>query len=199
MSPKTSAFDRTVGTGADVTGRKGKRRQRFLHAFKQYLGIFFYLWVVLGLLVLHETIVLAKYHISFAHWGVAVTTAFVLAKVMLILEELDVARGFKERPLVYPIVYKSVVFAALLIAFYTAEEIGVGLWRGKTLPESIPSIGGGTPQGILATGLIVSLALVPYFAYREVGRALDEGELRALLFKRGRKAGTGGEAAPSTG
>ena len=33
-------------------------------------------------------------------------------------------------------------------------------------------------------GLISSVALVPYFAFEELGQALGEDQLRALLFKR---------------
>jgi hypothetical protein len=34
--------------------------------------------------------------------------------------------------------------------------------------------------------LIVSLSLVPYFAFRAIGGVLGEGELRAILFTRRR-------------
>jgi hypothetical protein len=70
------------------------------------------------------------------------------------------------------------------ILFYVAEETGGGLLRGDTLRASIPSIAGGTPQGMLGAEVITSLALVPYFAFKEVGKAFGERQLHEALFTR---------------
>lgn len=180
-----------------MAGQKRDWKRSLVDASRHFFGLFLYLWVMYGLFLLHESVVLARYNIPFTRWGVAIVSAFILAKIMLVMEEFDVARGFEERPLIYPILYKSVVFAVVFIVFYIAEEVVGGFWRGKILSESIPSIGGGTPQGMLVAVVIVTFALVPYFAFRELGRAIGEDELRAILFKRGRKAGAGDGMAKS--
>ena len=168
----------------DLPGRKRDWRRSFAKAVRRFLAIVLYLWAIFGLLLLHESLVLARYDIPFTRWGLGFISALVLGKVMLVMEELNVASRFKEGPLVYPIMVKSVVFALAFLLFYIAEEIVVGLVRGRTVLESIPSIGGGTPQGILVASVIMSFALIPYFAFRELGRAIGEDELRGLLFSR---------------
>lgn len=183
MPPLTGS---PVTRDADAGERSRNWRRNLLTAPRRFLGLFLYLWMMYGLFLLHESVVLARYNIAFTRWGVGVASAFVLAKVMLVLDELDIARGLRNRPAIYAIALESVVYAVVFLAFYTAEEVCLGLWRGKTALESIPSIGGGTPQGVLASWVIVSFALVPYFTFRELGRALGEKELRALLFTRGR-------------
>jgi hypothetical protein len=183
MAQKTiSLEDSGAALRGDVAGHKGNWKDRFIRAARQFLGMFLYLWVVFGLFLLHESVVLARYDIPFTRWGFALVTAFVLAKVMLVMEDFNIARGFETKPLIYSIAYKSVVFAVVFMAAYMVEEIAGGLLRGKTALESIPSIGGGTPQGMLVALFIVSLALIPYFAFKGIGRELGEGQLRAILF-----------------
>lgn len=171
-----------------ATEAKRNWKGRAIHEAKRFLGMFLYLWVLFGLFVLHESIILAQHDIDFTAYGLAITNALILAKVMLVAEDLNIARGFEDKPLIYPVLYKSIVFAIVFMIFHLAEEVLVGLWRGKTAPESIPAIGGGSPKGILSVALIVSFALIPYFAFRELGRAIGEGELRALFLTRGPKA-----------
>ncbi len=146
--------------------------------------MFLYLWILFGLFLLHESIVLAQHGIAFTRYGVALVNAWILAKVMLVAEDLNIARGFEGKPLIYPVLYKSVVFGIVFLVFGVAEEILIGLWQGKAVADSIPAIGGGSPIGILSLALILSFALIPYFAFREVGRAIGESELRALFFSR---------------
>jgi len=195
MDQKTGLFEgASVPARGDVAGHKANWKSRLVHEARQFLGMFLYLYVVFGLLLLHESVVVARYDIPFTRWGFALVTALVLGKVMLVMEEFNVVRGFETRPLIVSIAYKSVVYAAVFMVFYIAEETVGGLLRGKTALESLPSIGGGTPQGMLVALVIVSLALVPYFAFRAIARELGENELRALLFSRGRKAGAGNRA-----
>jgi len=145
--------------------------------------MFLYLWILFGLFLLHESIVLAKHEIPFTRYGVAFINAWILAKVMLVSEDLNIARGFENKALIYPVLYKSVVFAVVFVVFYALEEVLIGLWHGKTVTGSIPEIGGGSLTGILSTGLIVTFALAPYFAFREVGRVIGQDKLRALFFR----------------
>ena len=50
--------------------------------------MFLYLWVLFGLFVLNGTIILHQHGISFSSQGFAVISALVLAKVMLVAEDL---------------------------------------------------------------------------------------------------------------
>jgi hypothetical protein len=158
---------------------------------RQFLRLFLYLYAVFALFLLHESVVLARYDIRFTRYGFALATALVLAKVMLVMEDFDVARGFGSRPPIYSIVYKSVVYAIVFMVFYVLEEIVGGLVRGETLSASVPSIAGGTPQGILIALVIVSCALVPYFTFKELGRILGDDVLHVLLFDRNNKRALG--------
>jgi hypothetical protein len=156
-------------------------KERIIDELKTFAGMAVYLWVVFGLFQLHQQIVLNQYHVPFRLTGLALINAFVLAKVMLIAEDVHLGERFKDRPLIYPIIYKSILFAAVFIIAHVAEEMIRGAIKGQSIIDSIPKIGGGSPQGIVVVALILAVSLLPFFAWREIDRALGPAKLRKLL------------------
>ena len=144
-----------------------------------------YLWLILALFAIHRSIVLAEEHYNYQAQGFAIVNALILAKVMLIGEDLNLGSRFREKPLVYSILYKSLVFAVFFICFHIFEEVVVGMFRGKTVAQSLPAIGGGSLQGIVSVGAIVFVSLIPFFAFREIARVIGKRELWSLLLSRG--------------
>ena len=155
---------------------------------RELFGIFIYLWVLLSLFSLHKALVLNDESLIY-HQGFAIINALALAKVVLLGEFFHVGDNLRNRPLIYPIIFKSAVFAVILICFHIIEEALVGVLHGKTFSQSIPSIGGGTLQGILMVGIIMFVVLMPFFAFRELDRAIGKEQLRSLLFGGKTKAG----------
>jgi len=60
------------------------------------------------------------------------------------------------------------------------------LFRGKTLAESVPEIGGGGLEGQLLVGVMIFVVLIPFFAFSELRRAMGEAEFNDLVFRRKR-------------
>jgi len=118
-----------------------------------------------GVFALHESVVSDKNQINFHFYGLAVVNAIVIGKVMLVAEDLHFADWLKDRPLIYPILCKAVAFSILFLVFYVVEEVIVGMVKGETIRESIPTIGGGSPRDVLFVGIILSIALIPFFAF----------------------------------
>jgi hypothetical protein len=168
--------------------RKRGFKERVFDEVVKFLGIAIYLWVMFGMFALHESVVSAKNHINYHFYGFALLNALVLGKVMLVAEDLHFADWFKDRPLIYPILSKAIAFSILFIVFDVVEEVLVGVFKGKTIWESIPIIGGGSPSGVFFVGIILAIALIPFFAFREVGRVIGERELHSLMFTGGSKA-----------
>jgi hypothetical protein len=163
--------------------RLHRLKERGLDEVRRFLLMFVYLWVVFGLFVLNEDLILAERHISFTSQGFALINAAVMAKVMLIAEDLKLGRRFDHLPLIYPVAYKSALFAVVFIAFHALERILVGVIAGKSIVESIPHIGGGTWEGRLMIWAIMTVSLLPFFALREIGQFLGDGRLWNLMFR----------------
>ena len=102
---------------------------------------------------------------------------------MLVADDLNLGgRFFKNNPLVYPILFKSMVFAIVLICFHIVERVIIGVWGGGTIVQSIPGFGGGGFKGVISVGTIMFVVMIPFFVYREIGRVIGESELRSLVF-----------------
>jgi hypothetical protein len=153
-----------------------------LAELKSFIGIFVYLWIVFMVFLIHEWVVLANNGISFRFYGLAAINALVLAKIMLIAEKLRFAERFEKGPLIYPILYKSGLFTILLLLAYVVEDVLVGVIRGGGVAASMPRIGGGMALGFIAVAIVMCVALMPFFAFREIGRAVGPAAFRSLIF-----------------
>ncbi len=179
----SEASEATIAEPAasEMRAAKPSLKTRFYAELRKFLAIFAYLWLVFSVFLLHEWTVLASHQISFTFYGLAMLNALILAKIMLVAEAFGFANRLDDKPLIYPIAFKSIAFSALLILSYIAEETAVGVYHGKSAAESIPQIGGGGLVGALAIGAIMCIALVPFFAFREIARTVGTAEFRALM------------------
>jgi hypothetical protein len=158
--------------------------QRVKHEAQEWAVMFLYLWVVFGLFALHESILKAQEHQDYRIQGFAILNALILSKVMLVGEGLQLARGRRDSRPILVIFNKSLAFAVLFIVFHILESIIVGVAHGETIAASFPQVAGGRLLDIIALGVIVSVCLVPFFAFREVSHDLGEGRLWQLLVTR---------------
>ena len=93
---------------------------------------------------------------------------------MLIGEDLHLGSELRDKSLLYSILYMSLVFSVFFIGFHILEEVLGGVFRGRTISQSIPAIGGESLQGLLSHGAIVLVAMIPFFAFREIGRVIGQ-------------------------
>src|SRR5271166_2177219 len=165
--------------------RKPNLTQRALEEVKKISVMFLYLFLLFGLFRIHESIILTEHQIPLSNYGFALANALILAKVMLVAENLHLGSRFQGSPIVYPILLKSIVFAIVLICFHILENVIVGMWHGMTMVQSIPGVGGGGLKGVFSVGAILAVALVPFFAFRDISRVVGASKLLSLVFTRG--------------
>ena len=151
--------------------------------FRRFLILFFYLWILFGVFVLNQGIVLREHGFNFAMQGFAFINALIFAKVMMLFEIFDPGRWLRRRPLIYPILYETLLLTALFLVAHVLEKTIEGLVRGKTIAESVPAIGGGGFTGLLSMTAILFIALIPFFGLRNLSMAVGEGRLWALIFE----------------
>jgi hypothetical protein len=129
--------------------------------------------------------VLHAHGIGYAPYGLAAIKALILGKFILIGHALKIGERFRRRPLIYPVLYKSLVFLAILVVFSVVEEAVSGVIHGRALMESLSDIAGGSWSQIGATSLLMWLILLPYFAFRQISEVLGDGKLRRMFFVEG--------------
>ena len=150
---------------------------------RSFLVLFFYLWILFGVFVLNQGIVLREHGFNFAMQGFAFINALVFAKVMMLFEIFDPGRWLRKRPLIYPILYGTLLLTALFLVAHVLEKTIEGLLRGKTIADSLPPLGGGGLIGLLSITAILFIALVPFFGLRNLSLAMGEGRLWAVIFE----------------
>jgi hypothetical protein len=146
-------------------------REKAISEGRAFAVIAAYLWMLFVLLQLHRVTILRQqnplgsisYRVGFCSNQRADTGQDNLNCTGPLL-----GKAFQNRPLVYPILFKSTAFAVLLVCFDILEEVLVGLFHHKAVSESLPALGGGGAEGMLLVGLMVFIVLIPFFSFTEV-------------------------------
>ena len=158
-------------------------KQKIRHEFIEYWINVIYLTFVFASFTVHQRLVLAAHDIIYTNYGFAVIQALVLGKVIMVGGVLNLGRGFEDRPLVYPTLYKTVVFTIFVGVFKVVEQTIVGLVAGEGIMSGLTEIGEKGIDLILANSLLVFVALIPFFAVKELGRLFGREKIFALFFR----------------
>jgi hypothetical protein len=151
---------------------------------KEYLLNFVYLLFLLGAFNWYKKLILSQHHIEYYHYGVALIEALVLAKVIMIGDLLHIGRLVKGRPLIIPTLYRAVTFTIWLGLFKCVEHVVGGLIKGRGFVEIVQELLSYSPFQVLALSLVAIGALVPFFAFKELGKTLGEGKVIDLFLRR---------------
>jgi hypothetical protein len=197
MTVDPTGANNVVAAGANAHGARSLKAKA-VDEFRRFLILFFYLWVLFGVFVLNQGVVLREHGINFAMQGFAFFNALVFAKVMMLFEVFDPGRWLRKRPLIYPILYESLLLTVLFLVAHVLEKTIEGLLRGKTIADSLPGIGGGGLPGFVSITVILFIALIPFFGLRNLSLAMGEGRLYAMMFEKpSAQEGEGRSATPS--
>ena len=165
-------------------GKKKKSlKEKIFHEMAAYWINVGYLALVFAAFTQYRRFVLAAHDITYTNYWVAVIEALILAKVIMIGGVVRLGRGLEHKSLIYPTLYKTVVFT-LFVGVFTALEYAVkGLWTGTGFMGGIDDFFGKGHE-LLANSLVVFVAFIPFFGVKELGRVLGEEKIRALFFRR---------------
>jgi len=166
-----------------VIAQRSDLRQRLSHEMKRYLAIVLYLAFFFGSVVNYQRLILAGYDIGSAEFGFAIVKALVLGKVILIGEALHVGERFRDRSLWVPVLWKTLVFSLFIAAFVVVEHLVGAAVHHRPLAEEFQFVTQHRDV-VLARIQLETVALVPLFAFMELGRALGERELHNLFLRR---------------
>ncbi|MFZ0130993.1 MAG: hypothetical protein WAK95_00510 [Desulfobacterales bacterium] len=143
-----------------------------------------YLALVFAVFTWYRRFLLAAHDITYTNYGVAVIEALILAKVIMIGAVLRLGRGLEHKPLIYPTLYKTVVFTLFVAVFTLMEHAIKGLLTGKGFTGGLVDYFGKGPHEFFAGCLIIFVAFIPFFAVKELGRVLGQDKIVALFFQR---------------
>ena len=164
--------------------KKGNWKQKIFHEMFEYWMNFFYLTLMFGAFAQYRRLVLAAHDIIYTNYGIAVIEAAVLAKVIMIGDVFRLGRGLEKKPLLFSTLYKTVIFSLFVAIFKLIEHMIMGLWKGKGLTQGLADFFGRGSHELLANVLVMFVAFIPFFAFKELGRVLGKGRVWELFFRR---------------
>jgi len=162
---------------ADPRTTKKNLKERARHELHSYAVITVYVWTILSLLRLHETLLADSYHVGLQAHGLAIVNALILGKVVLIAEALRVGDRTAERAPAFAILIKSVFFALAILLFHAAEHLVTELWHGAALNVDLLMVDAAQARQSLIMAAIMMIALMPYFLIKEIERRTGEADL----------------------
>jgi hypothetical protein len=159
-------------------------KARAIEELRLYWIITLYTWVMLGSFTVYRRLVLAEVGIAYLHYGFALVEAMVIGKVVLIGRLFGFSRRFDNKPLIVPVLFKTLLVGALVFAFGIVERIVEGWFHHEGPFGGLRKIGELGLDEIGARALMLIVAFIPFFAFWELGRVLGPRTLSAHFLSR---------------
>lgn len=142
-----------------------------------------YLYICFSAIFYLKASILKAQGIAFAPFAFSAVKALICAKFASVGHALHVGERFKNLPLIWPTLYRSLAFLLLLLILNALEEVLVGTLHGRSTADSLAEVGGGTLDQLFASSIVGFLILVPFFAFRVLGEAVGERNLVRVFFQ----------------
>jgi hypothetical protein len=166
-------------------------RERLIAELKAFWLIALYLWLFLGSFTVYRRLIAAEAGDAYLNYGIAVIEALVIAKVVMIGRMFGFSRRYEDKPLIVPVLYKSLLFGLLVLFFGLFEHLVKGWFHKQGVLGGLSDIGELSAYELGARVVMLIVALVPFFAFSEMSRVLGAQELNGMFFKgRGSESGT---------
>lgn len=154
-------------------------KERIVEELRKVAITTLYLYVCFGAILLYRMAVLHAQGVEFAPWGIAVLKALVLGKFVLIGRAAKLGQRYTDKPLIYPVLYQSVLFVIMLIVLSLAEETIRGFFHGDDFIATITDLGGWLQ--IFAVTLLLWLVMLPYLGMIRLSEMMGKEQLRQLI------------------
>ncbi len=157
--------------------------EKVRHELIEYAFNVIYLTIVFAAFTIYRRLLLSAHDITYTNYGFALIEALILGKVIMIGGVSHLGRGLEDKPLIYPTLYKTVVFTIFGAVFTIAEHAIKGLVSGHGVAAGLAEFGAQGYEVILANSMVVFVALIPFFAMNELGRVMGRDKIGKLFFR----------------
>lgn len=168
------------------TGALGRVGSVLLHEFRKVIPPTVYFFVGFNLIVVTKRLFLQEYLIQYTGFLIATTGALIVGKVVLVANAMSLLRRFDRAPLIYPILFKTLVYtllvgAARLIEAVVHYLIAGGVLGGGRFIEHY--LGEWSWPRFLATQLWVVVLFLIWVTATELNALFGDGELVRIFFR----------------
>jgi len=170
---------------AKTNGEKaGWKHKLFLEMTAYWINVL-YLTILFSVFTSYRRLILAQYDITYSNWGISLIKALVLAKVVMVGSLFHFGRSLENKPLIFSTLFKGVLFTLWVALFALVESAIRGFLHGKGLAGALDHLLSGGTHEFYSKCLVVFVAFIPFFAFKELGRVLGKGKIWELFFRKG--------------
>lgn len=166
-----------------MDNKKEGLKKKIVNEMTEYFINVAYLTLVFAAFTQYQRFLLAAHDIDYTNYGVAVIKALILAKVIMLGSVFKLGRNIDHKPLIYPTLYKTFLFSILIGLFSIIEHLIKELWQGKGVIESLIEFFQQSTYELAANSLVIFVALIPFFALKELERVFGQEKIRSLFFR----------------
>lgn len=159
-------------------------KQRLFHEINEYLVNFVYMAFVFSSIVLYRRLLLAEHGIYLTDYFAGIINALIIAKVVMIGAFLRISRKFEHKPLIIPTVYKALLFTIMVMIFNIIEVFIRGFIHSPVFSDAFNELKKHVDFDWLGVSLIIFITFVPFFAFKELARALGREKIAGIFLKK---------------
>ena len=172
--------------------KKDEVKGKIAHELREFRYIFLFLAPLFVSFNVYRTYLLGQSGGHYFGVGFALVSALILSKLILIGEAIGLGRRSERKPLIASTLYKSAVFTLFYLVFHSLEGTLHGVMSGKAFLDALATEARKDRGESVSRGLVMFFAFIPFFALREIRRALGEERFHRLFFGRPRLPGWDG-------
>ena len=159
-------------------------KARFTREMKRYFLYVLFLTIFFCAFSTYKRLILGMYAIDYIHYGYSFFESLILAKIILLGQMFGLGERFHDKPLIYPTLYKTIVFSFFVMIFSVLERFVTGFIKGNSAFEVFQEVMSKGLDEILASVLIMFYMFILFFAFLEISRVLGKDKLFNLFFKK---------------
>ena len=163
-------------------------KKKIVHELIEYWINFGYLAFFLVAFAWYRRFILAEYQVQYTNYWFPLIEAAVLAKVIMIGDYLRLGHGLEQKPLILSTLFRTVMFSVWVAIFNVLEETVRGLLHGNGLTGGLEEIASRGWYELLSRCVVIFVAFIPFFSFKEMERVMGPEKLRALFWRRGAPA-----------
>jgi hypothetical protein len=176
-----------VSRPSEVPQKKPTAKETAVTEFRELLINALYLALFLCAFNAYRALVTGEllHRAVYIHLGSSIITAVIIAKMIMIGGWLNLGgRSNSDEPLITRTLYRSLIYSGFVIVSVLVEKAVEGLVHGRGVRESLRLLAHLGWDEIGARAIVMLLALIPFFAFRELADREGRDKVYRLFFHR---------------
>lgn len=192
QSRPVEADENTSLASRPVTSKKARVKAKAAEEIRDVLYVAAYLTLFLCAFAVYRALITSELVGSslYLRFGVNVLAALVVAKAIVIGDKLRLSEQGKESALIVRTLRQSFVYSLFVCAFVVAEKIVEGFFHGERARHTLQNLLHLGWDEIAARTLVIFVALVPFFAFRDLARMTGRDRFDLIFHRQHRGSAT---------